>query len=136
VLESLAPLVKPGGMVTLVIISKFCLWETLLMFRGKFKTAFRRFFSKNGRKARVEGSFFTCWYYAPSFIKKQLENTFDLSGLEGLCTLVPPSYIEGFAEKNPRFFSLLRSKENAWKSRWPWNRIGDYFIISFRKKSA
>jgi ubiquinone/menaquinone biosynthesis C-methylase UbiE len=133
VLVSLSSVIKPGGTVTLVVISKFCLWETLLLFRGKFKTAFRRFFSKQGRAANVEGTSFLCWYYSPFYIIKHLKG-FELISLEGLCTIVPPSYIEGFGEKHPKLFSFLKSKENAWKSKWPWNRTGDYFIISLRKK--
>src|SRR5688572_3095681 len=43
VLQSLDRLLKPGGIVTMVILPKFCLWEFLLLFKGKFKTAFRRF---------------------------------------------------------------------------------------------
>lgn len=135
VLQSFDKLVQPGGVVTLVIISKFCLWETLLFFRGKFKTAFRRFFSAKGRKAHVEGGFFKCWYYSPSFIKKSLKDKFELLSHEGLCTFVPPSYIENFGGKHPRLFRFLKEKENKLKGKWPWNRVGDYFIISFRKNN-
>jgi ubiquinone/menaquinone biosynthesis C-methylase UbiE len=135
VLHSFNDLIAPGGVVTLVIISKFCLWETLLVFRGKFKTAFRRFLSGKGRKARVEGSFFRCWYYSPSFVKKQLQDQFELLRIEGLCTIVPPSYIENFAEEYPKAFRYLKKKEDKLKAQWPWNRIGDYFIISLRKRS-
>jgi hypothetical protein len=127
-------LVKPGGVITLVIISKFCLWETLLIFKGKFKTAFRRFFAAKGRKAKVEGNFFRCWYYSPSFVKKHLQEDFDLLSIEGLCSIVPPSYIENFATKYPKSFRFLARKENQLKDKWPWKYIGDYFIISFRKK--
>lgn len=134
VLSSLNAVVSPGGTVTLVIISKFCLWETLMLFKGKFKTAFRRFFSDKGRKAHVEGNFFKCWYYSPSFIKKHLQTDFDLLRIEGLCTIVPPSYIENFGEKYPGVFSFLKKKEGQLKAKWPWNRIGDYFIISLRKR--
>jgi hypothetical protein len=73
VLNSFSTLLNPNGMVTLVILPKFCLWETLLLFKGKFKTAFRRFFSSKGRAAHVEGVHFKCWYYNPSFIKKHLK---------------------------------------------------------------
>lgn len=134
VLHSLNHLLNPGGMVTLVIISRFCLWETLLLLKGKLKTAFRRFFSAKGRKAHIEGKYFKCWYYSPSFIKKHLKDHFEFLALEGLCTLVPPSYMEGFAEKHPSLFDFLTKKEDKLKAAWPWNRIGDYFIISFRKK--
>lgn len=134
VLHSFAPLVKPGGIVTLVILPRFCLWEFLLLFKGKFKTAFRRFFSRKGVTAHIEGAYFKCWYYNPAFVIQQLQYDFDLLALEGLCTLVPPSYMEGFAEKHPKLFSFLKGKENKWKNKWPWKNIGDYYIISLQKR--
>ena len=134
VLASFYDLLKPNGVVTLVILPKFCLWETLLLFKGKFRTAFRRFFSHNGTKAHIEGTYFKCWYYNPSLIVKSLKDQFDLLGIEGLCTIVPPSYIEGFAEKYPSAYKFLKSKEDKLKSRWPWKYTGDYYIISLRKR--
>lgn len=135
VLRSFSPLLKPGAVVTLVVLPKFCLWETMLLLKGKFKTAFRRFFSRNGRKAHMEGNFFRCWYYNPSFIKKILEPGFEVLSIEGLCTLVPPSYIENFAGKYPKAFQFLKKKEEQWKTSWPWRSIGDYYIISLKKKN-
>ena len=63
VLSSFNSLLKPGGTVTLVILPKFCLWETLLVFKGKFRTAFRRFFSsRNAMLATgVLREMFTPW---------------------------------------------------------------------------
>jgi ubiquinone/menaquinone biosynthesis C-methylase UbiE len=135
VLDSFSDLLKPNGKITLVILPKFCLWEALLIFKGKFRTAFRRFFSNTGTKANIEGNHFKCWYYNPSFIINRLKDQFDLLGVEGLCTIVPPSYIEDFAEKHPATYKFLKAKEEKLKSRWPWKFIGDYYIISLRKKS-
>jgi len=134
VLSSFNDLLNPGGVVTLVILPKFCLWETLLLFKGKFRTAFRRLFSKNGVKAHVEGTYFTCWYYNPSYIINHLKGSFDVLSVEGLCTIVPPSYIEGFAEKHPSAYKFLKRTEDRLKNTWPWKYIGDYYIISLRKK--
>jgi ubiquinone/menaquinone biosynthesis C-methylase UbiE len=134
VLQSFSPLLKEEGIITLVILPKFCLWETLLLFKGKFKTAFRRFFSSKGRKAHIEGIFFRCWYYNPSFIKKYAKPEFEVINTEGLCTIVPPSYIENFVEKRPKMFRFLKNLEDKWKTKWPWRSIGDYYIISLKKK--
>jgi ubiquinone/menaquinone biosynthesis C-methylase UbiE len=134
VLNSFSSLLKPQGIITLVILPKFCLWEFLLLFKGKFKTAFRRFSGDKGTRAQVEGIQFNCWYYNPSYLIKRLKNEFDLLAIEGLCTIVPPSYIESFAEKHPSAYKFLLSKENNLKSKWPWKFIGDYYIISFKKK--
>jgi ubiquinone/menaquinone biosynthesis C-methylase UbiE len=134
VLQSFDDLLRPGGIVSLVIISKFSLWEALLIFKGKFKTATRRFFGRKGRKAHIEGESFLCWYYPPSYVKKYLPG-YEVLALEGLCTIMPPSYIEGFGEKYPRLFDFLKRMEEALKSRWPWKSIGDYYIISLKKKN-
>ena len=134
VLSSFNGLLKQNGIVTLVILPKFCLWETLLVFKGKFRTAFRRFFSDNGSKAHIEGVYFKCWYYNPSYIIKRLKNDFEVLGVEGLCTFVPPSYIEGFAEKHSSAYTFLKNLEDKWKATWPWRFIGDYYIISLKKK--
>jgi ubiquinone/menaquinone biosynthesis C-methylase UbiE len=135
VLRSFSPLLNPRGMVTMVILPKFCLWETMMFVKGEFKTAFRRFFSSHGVKANVEGQQFTCWYYDPSYVIRNMKDEFDLLSLEGLCTVVPPSYLENFPNKRPSLFKWLKEKEDKWKSNWPWRNIGDYYIISFRKKA-
>lgn len=134
VLAPLPDLLKPGGTATLVIIPGFCLWETLLIFKGKFKTATRRFFSKNGRTAHIEGQYFKCWYYNAGYVTKHTRSIFDVLAIEGLCTIVPPSYIEGFAEKHPAKYQWLKKWENRLKGTWPWKFIGDYYIITLRKK--
>src|SRR5580692_11600007 len=67
VLRSFADLLRPGGQVSLVILPGFCLWETLMAFLGKFRTAFRRVFSgRRGTQSHVEGHYFRCWYYSPA----------------------------------------------------------------------
>ena len=133
VLKELPALLKPGGLITFVVLPKFCLWETLLLFKGKFKTATRRFFSSKGVRARVEGSYFKCWYYNPGYITSRLKGSFKLVNIEGLCTMVPPSYMQNFAEKHPRLFKFLVKKENKIKSSWPWKYVGDYFIMTMRR---
>jgi ubiquinone/menaquinone biosynthesis C-methylase UbiE len=133
VLLSFDSLLKPGGMVVLVILPKFSVWESLFVLKGKFKTATRRFFSTKGRKANIDGASFTCWYYSSRFIKRILNKKFDLVDEEGLCCLVPPSYVEKFPDNFPKIYSWLCKLEDRLKSHWPWKYIGDYYIISFRK---
>lgn len=134
VLSSFSPLLKAGGLITLVLLPGFCLWESLLVFKGKFKTAFRRFFAQHGAAAHIEGEYFTCWYYNPAYITNVLKDSFDLIALEGLCTIVPPSYIEHFAERHRNIYRMLVRQEGRLKNKWPWKYFGDYYIITLRKK--
>jgi ubiquinone/menaquinone biosynthesis C-methylase UbiE len=134
VLSSFNPLLAPNGLITLVLLPKFCLWETLMLFKGKFRTAFRRLNSKSGADAHIEGIHFKCWYYNPSFVINTLKDDFEVLALEGLCTIVPPSYLENFAENHPTLYDKLTNLENRLKNKWPWRQIGDYYIITLRKK--
>jgi len=134
-LSQFSSLLKPGGIVTLVILPPFCLWEFLLIFKGMFRTATRRLLNKNGSSAKVSGNHFKCWYYKPSYVTNCLKEEFTLLSVEALCTIVPPSYISGFADKHPRKFKWLKEKENKWKDKWPWKYIGDYYIISLQKRA-
>lgn len=134
VLQSFDPLLKENGLVVLTIMPPFSIWELLLAFQGRFKTAVRRFNSKNGARAHIEGVYFTCWYYRPSYIINALKENFEVLKVEALCAIVPPSFFEHFAEKRPRLFGFLKKWEIRLKSRWPWKYIGDYYIISLRKK--
>lgn len=137
VIHTLPALLKPEGTITLVILPPFCLWESLLLLKGKFRTATRRWFSqfsRKGRKARVEGLPFRCWYYAPSVVEKALGDEWETVGLESLCSFVPPSYIEGFAEKHPSMYAFLKKTEEKYGRRWPWKYMGDYYIISLCRK--
>jgi len=134
VLRSFSSLLKQNGLVMLVVMPRFCLWEFLLFLRGNFKTAFRRLKSTNGVTAHIEGTYFKCWYYSPAFIEKCLKNEFELLEVQGLCSIVPPSYFENFPSKYPRLYAWLQKTENKMKSSWPWKNIGDYFIITMRRK--
>jgi ubiquinone/menaquinone biosynthesis C-methylase UbiE len=136
VLQSLNPLLKPGGVATMVIMPRLCAWEMMLALKGNFKTAFRRLKNKNGTPAHIEGIHFLCWYYHPEFLIHELKGKLDLIDLEGLCTLVPPSYFEKFPYKHPRLFKWLQKWEGRLKNTWPWKYTGDYYIISFRKPLA
>jgi len=136
VIASFTPLLKSGGVATMVIMPPFCLWEALLAFKGNFNNAFRRFNSKNGVWANVEGVKFLCWYYKPSYIIKRLGNEYSLLGVESLCSIVPPSYFENFPAKHPALYARLKNLENKYKSAWPWKYWGDYFIISIKRISS
>ncbi|MCW3090207.1 MAG: hypothetical protein JWP81_1276 [Ferruginibacter sp.] len=135
-LRQFSPLLKKGGMVTLVILPPFCLWEFLLIFKGMFATATRRIWARKGAPAKVEGNQFTCFYYHPAYIVDKLRDEFKLLKVEGLCTVVPPSYISHFVEKHPGIFNFLKGRETKLKDKWPWKNIGDYYIISLQKTGA
>lgn len=133
VLHSFSDLLKPGGIATMTIMPRLCWWEIMLLFKGHFKMAFRRLKYKNGTPAHIEGFHFLCWYYSPRYVIHALKGMLNLADVEGLCTLVPPSYFENFPVKYPRLLKSLEKFEEKLKRKWPWRITGDYYIISFQK---
>ncbi len=132
VLFDIDRLLLPGGRFTLVLMPRICPWELLLLFRGYFKTAFRRL-RKSGASAKVEGLPFQCYYYDPSFVFRHCASSFRLLSLKALSLTVPPPYIEGFQKKHPKMFRTLESVENLIHQRWPFNRWGDHYMITMEK---
>ncbi|MBS1772518.1 MAG: methyltransferase domain-containing protein [Bacteroidetes bacterium] len=133
VLSQIDRLLKPGGYFTLVIMPVVCPWEIITVFKGYFKTAFRRF-KKDGAKAHVEGVHFQCYYYNPSYIIDRMKNDFSLTSLKGLSIVVPPPFIEHFRERHGKLFTRLEKVENSIWGKAPFNRWADHFMITMQKK--
>jgi ubiquinone/menaquinone biosynthesis C-methylase UbiE len=132
VLEGIDKVLKPGGHFTLVVMPKICPWEILMLFKGYFKTAFRRF-KKNGTPARIEGVHFMCYYYNPFYIIKHVGEKYKLKALKGLCIVMPPPFIEKFHERYPRIFGILEQVENRISLIPPFNRWCDHYAITMQK---
>jgi len=133
VLRDTDKLLKPGGYFSFVIMPAICPWELIMLFRGYFKTAFRRF-RNNGTNAHLEGKHFKCYYYSPSFIIKEMGINYKLISLKGLSITVPPPFIENFIEKHPVLFNKLEKIENTLWDKWPFNRWCDHYIITMQKR--
>jgi hypothetical protein len=104
----------------------------LMLFKGYFKTAFRRF-SRNGASSHVEGVYFKSYYYPPGYIIKHAGKNFSLLSLKGLSVVVPPPFIEKFREKHPKLFRSLEWLENEIYDKAPFNRWCDHYMITMQK---
>lgn len=134
VIKQLDPYLKTGGMAHLVLIAPVCLWEWATVFKGKFRFAFRRL-SNKGLKSHLEGHYFTTYYYSPSAIRKAFGKKYVLMQLRSMGCLMPPTFNDYFPARHPRLFKLLKYAELKLNTTWPFNRCGDLFIISVKKKS-
>lgn len=134
VLADANKLLNPNGLLILTIMPPNCLWEWFWIFTGKFRKAFRRW-KKGGTQAHIEGTYFTTWYYKPSWVKAQLPN-YKHHTTEALCLAVPPEHHKHFIANRPALFRFLKWKESAIKT-WPLLRgWGDYFVIVLEKKGG
>lgn len=132
VLNQFYDLLHEKGKVTLVIMPKVCPWELIQVFKGKFRTAFRRLRGKT--VAKVEGISFECFYYNPSFIIRRMRKDFEIRTLKGLFICVPPEFYTGFVERYPRLYKRLAWLDDRISGYFPFNRCCDHFMITLEKK--
>ncbi len=132
VLSQLPGLLNKNGKITLVIMPKVCPWEIIMLFKGKFNTAFRRFRKKT--PAHIEGVNFFCYYYNPSYVKRVLRKNFDVTTLKGIFITTPPEFYENFVERYPKLFSVLTKIDNAICSFFPFNYCCDHYLITLTAK--
>lgn len=120
------------GFITLVVLPPICPIELMLALKGNFKVAFRRL-KKDGTESHLNGVYFKTYYYSPEKIIKQFGSNYKLVSLRGLGITVPPPYLDKHMIKHPKIFRFLTSIEKYICQRFPFNRWGDYSIISLQK---
>jgi ubiquinone/menaquinone biosynthesis C-methylase UbiE len=129
--RNLPRLLKPGGLVTWVVMPPVCLWELAQALRGDLRFAFRRF-KRGGLLANVEGLTVPTYYYSPRQVKAAFGSDFQFTCLEGLSVFTPPADHKEFAIHYPRLYRLLVWLDDLLADRFPWRAWGDFFILSLR----
>ena len=134
VIQQLPDVLKPGGVLTWVLMSHICLWEMAEVLRGNFSVAFRRF-SHEAVRARLEGLSFDVYYFSPQQVIRWLGNDFQLLALEGLSVITPTGQSRNFAKRYARLYRALSWLDDKLSPRWPWNGWGDFYILTMRRKA-
>lgn len=130
VAENVSPLLKADARVIWAIMPPFCLWETALLLRGKFKLATRRFSGQS--TVHKEGLAYPVYYYTPRQVANAWGKELQLETVEALSVITPPATSEDFSVKFPGIFKLLCKLDDALAPRWPFKYWGDFTIISLR----
>lgn len=131
VIEQVSRILKPGGIVTWVLMPHVCLWEMAEIFRGNFPLAFRRF-SRGSVRANLEGLNFDVYYFSPRQVIKWFGNDFELIAQEGLSVLTPTAESKNFAKGHPYLYRGLSWLDDRISSHWPWFGWGDFYILTMR----
>ena len=134
VIRQLPKLLKPGGIVTCVLMPHICLWEIAEVFRGNFSLAFRRF-SRGKVRANLEGLHFDVYYFSPQQVIRWFGDEFELLALEGLSVITPTAESKNFAKWHPRLYRALSWLDDKLSPHWPWNGWGDFYILTMRYKT-
>jgi len=133
VIRQIPAVLKPGGVVTWVLMPPVCLWELAEIFRGHPRLAFRRL-ARQGTLTHLEALYFNVYYFSPGKVQEWFGPRFEFLALEGLSVITPTAESKNLAIRHPRFYRLLAWLDDRLAPLPLWNSLGDFFILSMRYK--
>ena len=131
VIRDLPRVLRPGGLVTWVLMPRICLWEMAEVFRGHFGMAFRRL-SHAGVRSHLEGLYFTVYYFSPQQTLAKFGDDYQRLSLEGLSVITPTAESKNLAKRWPRLYAALARVDDRLAPHAPWSGWGDFYILSLR----
>ncbi len=125
----LAALLRPGAKALLCLFGRWCLWEMLwYAAQADLGKAFRR-----ERRNLVTTTVGPVRYHTVEEVKRQWAPHFRLIGWQGVGVVVPPSYLEPWAQRCPRLFQTLATTD-SWLRRVRLARaFGDHILLTFER---
>lgn len=130
VTRHLPRLLKPGSIVTWVIMPPICPWELALIFKD-VRVATRRL-RPGGVIAHVEGVTFKTSYFTVNQVRRAFGPQFHQVQLEGLAVITPTADNKTFARRHPRLYDWLVQIDDWLACKRPFNHWGDFFILSMK----
>jgi len=129
---TLYDLIRPEGRFVAGVYNRWCAFELMgYSLTGQFARAFGR----SDRPVRVGSSRFCVDVYAHSVgdFERLFAPWFARERLAAVPVLLPPSDLVGYAEKFGRDFDRLDRWDRALARRWPFDRLGDHFLMTLRR---
>lgn len=131
VVADLPKVLRPGGVLTWVLMPPVCLWEMAELLRGNPRLAFRRF-SPAGTHSHLEGLHFNVYYFTPQRVLAWFGADYQRLALEGLSVITPTAESKNLAIRFPQLYRALSWFDDRLSPYWPWYGWGDFFILSMR----
>jgi len=136
---NLAKMVRQGGKVVICNMNHFSLWETVwYLSHARPDKAFRRLRAgKRGLVTSIRTDLLMRVFY-PSIreMKSNYQKYFRLTSLYGIGVFVPPSFMENWVSRKPRFLAKLDLLDRNLRG-WPILRvIGDHILLVFTRTNC
>ena len=129
--DGLRRMVAPGGVVALVVMGRFCAWETLWHGARLSRTSVRRW-SGRGSAAIGERTI-PIRYWQPGEVIRALGPTFTTLSVQPVGLFLPPSDLFPFLARHPGLFRRLA----GWERRAAAGaRLADHHLTILRQEDA
>ncbi len=132
---AIAQKLKPGGHCIAVVMSRFCLWESLyFLVKGKFFGIFRRLIKGPAHAPLNAQTSVSTWYYSPRTASQILRGEqLVQNNCQPIGFWLPPPYLESFFAERPKTLFILHWLEKHLAPAWV-SPAADHFLIHFTKK--
>ena len=132
--ETLGDKIKPGGKFIAAVMNTFCPWEIFYyLLKLDPGNAFRRF-NRDGIEANLSEFKIKSFYFTPKEFAGQFVKYFEAEKIYSLGLFTPSPYLYGIYEKAKPAVKALMKMDDFTKGFFPFNRIGDHFVIVLKRK--
>jgi SAM-dependent methyltransferase len=130
---ALAPLVRRGGHVAVVVMGQWCPWELVgFLARGRCREAFRRF--RQGGDAHVSNrDAVRVWYPSPRRLRADFAPSFRAVHCAGIGIFLPPTDFRGLVDRWPRLFALAAAVDRRVSTTFPATWLNDHYLMVFER---
>src|SRR5262245_26717346 len=113
--------VKPGGVLALIFMGRFCAWESGYYLARFDRRAARRW---SGRATAAVGSqHVNVRYWSRREVSRAFGDSFRTLAVYGIGTFLPPSYLFQGIGRHPLLFRVLAQCERGTNGLWPFTRM-------------
>ncbi|MEZ5364621.1 MAG: class I SAM-dependent methyltransferase [Bryobacterales bacterium] len=135
VANALAERLRPGAPVALCLMSRFCLWETLLYPLTATLHWATRHFSGSWALAGAQGETdFEVFYPSVDEVRRAFAPELVFESAPAFGIFLPPTYLEPFAQRFPRVVRALARLDRR-VAHWPLLRaLGDHRLVILRRR--
>lgn len=132
--DSLSGRIKPGGFFIASVMNTFCPWEIFyFLLKLDHRNAFRRF-HKGGIQANLSEFRIKSFYFYPKEFASHFQEHFTVEKIYSLGLFTPPPYLYGINNKFKKVVKIFMKLDEMTKNIFPFNRIGDHFVIILKRK--
>jgi ubiquinone/menaquinone biosynthesis C-methylase UbiE len=132
-LENSASLLKPNGLIAVVIMGRKCFWERMY-FKLKKDNRLNRRLSKTGVDTIINNEHFLTHYYSPEEFFSLGKTHFSLVCYKPIGFFVPPSYFNSYFRQKKVLLSILHIFEKLSPFSFLANSA-DHYLIVLKKNS-
>lgn len=127
--------IQPDGHFALVIMGRFCWWESLyFLLKGEFRVAFRRWRRSPTLAQLDDTTQVTTWYYSPKDVARYGKLAkFESVLVKPIGIWLPPSYLDTFFAKRPTLFHWLKRVETGLNQAFFAN-FADHYLVVLKKQ--